>query len=68
MYRRYAFACAYLACYLVTEAVYVLLNPHAQTALTAWASTNVANLEHEPPARSCCRRSSGRETCSSGRC
>jgi hypothetical protein len=48
MYRRYAFACAYLACYLVTEAVYVLLNPHAQAALTAWASTNVANLEREP--------------------
>ena len=48
MYRRYAFACAYLGCYLITEAVYVLLNPHAQAALTAWASTNVANLEREP--------------------
>jgi len=48
MYRRYGFACAYLACYLVTEAVYVLLNPSAQAALTAWASTDVANLEHEP--------------------
>jgi len=48
MYRRYAFACAYLACYLVTEAVYVLLNPSAQAALTAWASTNVTNVEHEP--------------------
>jgi hypothetical protein len=45
---RYAFACAYLACYLVTEVVYVLLSPSAQAALTAWASTNVANLEHEP--------------------
>jgi len=48
MYRRYAFACAYLACYLVTELVYVLLSPPARTALTAWASTSVANLEHEP--------------------
>jgi len=48
MYRRYAFACAYLACYLVTEVVYVLLSPSAQAALTAWASTSVANLEHEP--------------------
>ena len=48
MYSRYAFACAYLGCYLITEAVYVLLNPHAQAALTAWASTNVANLEREP--------------------
>jgi hypothetical protein len=45
---RYAFACAYLACYLVTEVVYVLLSRSAQAALTAWASTNVANLEHEP--------------------
>jgi hypothetical protein len=45
---RYAFAWGYLACYLVIDLVYVLLNPHAQTALTAWASTNVANLEHEP--------------------
>jgi hypothetical protein len=48
MFSRYAFACAYLACYLVAEVVYVLLDPHAQAALTAWASTNVANLEHEP--------------------
>jgi hypothetical protein len=48
MFRRYGFACAYLACYLVTELVYAALNPHAQAALTAWASTNVANLEHEP--------------------
>jgi hypothetical protein len=48
MFRRYGFACAYLACYLVTELVYALLDPHAQAALIAWASTNVANLEHEP--------------------
>jgi hypothetical protein len=48
MFRRYGFACAYLACYLVVELAYVLLDPHAQVTLTAWASTNVANLEHEP--------------------
>jgi len=48
MYGRYAFACVYLACYLVAEVAYVLLSPSAQAALTAWASTNVANLEHEP--------------------
>ena len=48
MYRRYAFACAYLACFLVIEVVYVLLSPTAQAALTGWASTSVANLEHEP--------------------
>ena len=45
---RYAVAWAYLACYLVAELVFVLLTPHAQAALTAWASTSVANLEHEP--------------------
>ena len=48
MFRRYAFASAYLACYLTTELVWALLTPHAQATLTAWASTNVANLEHEP--------------------
>lgn len=48
MFRRYAFAWAYLGCYLAAELVWVLLTPHTQAALTAWASTNVANLEHEP--------------------
>ncbi len=45
---RYAFAWIYLACYLVTNFVFVLLSPHGQSALTAWASTNVANLSREP--------------------
>jgi hypothetical protein len=48
VFGRYLTALAYLACYLVAELVYALLTPHAQVALTAWASTNVANLEHEP--------------------
>jgi hypothetical protein len=48
MFRRYAFAWAYLACYLAAELVWVLLTPRAQATLTAWASTNVADLEHEP--------------------
>ena len=48
MFRRYAFAWAYLGCYLAAELAWVLLNPHAQATLTAWASTSVANLEHEP--------------------
>jgi hypothetical protein len=48
MFRRYAFAWAYLACYLAAELIWALLTPHAQATLTAWASTNVANLEHEP--------------------
>src|SRR5580700_9719271 len=47
MFRRYAFAWAYLACYLAGELVWVLLTPRAQATLTAWASTSVANLEHE---------------------
>jgi hypothetical protein len=47
MFSRYAFAWAYLGCYLAAELVWVLLTPHAQATLTAWASTNVANLEHE---------------------
>jgi hypothetical protein len=45
---RYAFAWCYLACFAVTDLVFALLSPHAQATLTAWASTNVANLEHEP--------------------
>jgi hypothetical protein len=45
---RYAFAWAYLGCYLAAELAWVLLTPHAQAALAAWASTSVANLEREP--------------------
>ena len=45
---RYGFACAYLACFVTTEFVYTQLNPDAQARLIAWASTSVANLEHEP--------------------
>ena len=48
MFRRYAFASAYLACYLAAELAWALLTLHAQATLTAGASTNVANLEHEP--------------------
>jgi rhomboid family protein len=48
MFARYAFGWTYLACYLAGELVWVLLTPRAQATLTAWASTNVANLEHEP--------------------
>jgi len=45
---RYGFACAYLACFLATELVYARLSPDGQARLLAWASTDVANLEHEP--------------------
>jgi hypothetical protein len=46
--RRYAFAVAYLVGFLAVELVYALLSPDAQARLIACASTNVANLEHEP--------------------
>jgi rhomboid family protein len=46
--RRYGFAAAYLGCFLAVELAYSLLDPDAQARLVAWASTNVANLEHEP--------------------
>lgn len=48
MRTRYAVALAYLGCFVVTGVVYSLLAPAAQVRFTAWASTSVANLEHEP--------------------
>jgi hypothetical protein len=48
--QRYGFAVAYLGCFLAVELAYTLLDPPAQARLIAWASTNVANLEHEPVA------------------
>jgi hypothetical protein len=46
--RHYGFAVAYLAGFVAVELTYALLDPDAQARLIAWASTNVANLEHEP--------------------
>jgi hypothetical protein len=46
--RRYGFAVAYLAGFVAAELVYTMLDSGAQARLIAWASTNVANLEHEP--------------------
>jgi len=46
--RHYGFAMAYLAGVVAAGLVYTRLDPHAQARLIAWASTNVANLEHEP--------------------
>ena len=46
--RRYGFAMAYLAGVVAAGLAYTLLDPDAQARLIAWASTNVANLEHEP--------------------
>jgi hypothetical protein len=45
---RYAFAGAFGACFVLVQLVYSQLDPAAQARLVAWASTNVANLEHEP--------------------
>src|ERR1700677_1867456 len=47
-FKGFAFAWAYLACFAVTDLVFVLLSPHAQAALTAWPRTSVATLKHEP--------------------
>ena len=46
--RRYGFAVAYLAGVVAAGLAYTLLDQDAQARLIAWASTNVANLEHEP--------------------
>ena len=43
-----AFAAAYLGGFIAVELAYAQLTPAAQARLIAWASTNVANLEHEP--------------------
>ena len=45
---RYAFSWAYLGCFVVMQVVYAQLSAHGQSELTAWASTSVVNLEHDP--------------------
>jgi len=45
---RYAVAWCYLAAFCVAEIVYALLPGRDQTALLAWASTNVHNIAHDP--------------------
>jgi hypothetical protein len=44
----YAFSWAYLGCFVVVQLVYAQLSAHGQAELTAWASTSVVNLEHDP--------------------
>jgi hypothetical protein len=46
--RRYAVAWGYLAGLIVGCLVFGQLTAHAQAVFAAWASTSVANLEHEP--------------------
>ena len=45
---RYVFAWAYLGAVAVAEIGYLLLGSREQARWIAWASTNAANLEHEP--------------------
>ncbi len=46
--RRYAVAWGYLGCFVIVQVTSSLLDPRAQAAFVAWASTSVANLEHDP--------------------
>jgi hypothetical protein len=46
--RRLVVAWAYLGCFVVVQVGYALLDPPARAAFVAWASTSVANLEHDP--------------------
>ena len=68
MLHRYGFALAYLACFVAVELTYTLLDPDAQSRLIAWASTNVANLEHRRPGRCWSRPSSRPGTSGPGQC
>jgi hypothetical protein len=44
----YAVAWLYLIGFVITETVCVKLSPHDRSAFTAWASTSVHNLQHDP--------------------
>jgi len=48
IFTRYAAAWLYLAGFVLAEVIYAGLPPRGQAALTAWASTNVHNLSHDP--------------------
>lgn len=46
--RRCAVAWTYLGCFAVIQVGYALLAPRTQDTFVSWASTSVANLEHDP--------------------
>jgi hypothetical protein len=48
MLRRYAFTWCYLGLYVIIEIIYANGGAHAQDVMATWASTSVANLEHDP--------------------
>lgn len=45
---RYAVAWVYFAGFVIAESVFAALSPHNRSVVTGWASTNVANLHHDP--------------------
>jgi hypothetical protein len=48
MVRRYAFAWCYLGVFVIVEIVCANVGSHGQDVMATWASTSVANLEHDP--------------------
>jgi hypothetical protein len=48
IFRSYAVAWVYLIGFVITDAVCAELSPHDRSAFTAWASTSVHNLQHDP--------------------
>jgi hypothetical protein len=46
--RRYAFAWAYLALFVLTQVCWTLLDAAGRASFVAWASTSVANLKTDP--------------------
>jgi hypothetical protein len=48
IFRSYGVAWAYLIGFVITEAICLTLSPHDLNAFTAWASTSVHNLQHDP--------------------
>jgi preprotein translocase subunit Sec61beta len=48
MRSRYAVAWAYLAAFTIGDITLALLSPSSRLAVRQWASTNIANLHHDP--------------------
>ena len=46
--RRYAAAWGYLAIFTIGDITLALLSPGSRSAVRQWASTNIANLHHDP--------------------
>jgi hypothetical protein len=48
IFTTYAVAWLYLGSFVAAQVIYAVLPPGDQAAITAWASTNVHNLTHDP--------------------